>query len=555
MFEKELQSYLIKTYPKEDVDCEWKEMTNLKNSFNGHEGEDVMSYVSAIANMEGGHLVIGVKDKTLGIVGTDLSQFNLDVNSAVFKIKENCTNISSEGLSIEEFITDDTQKVVWVIHIPKHLPRKPVYAHKKAWQRIKDNLVLLTPEREAVILNEVVQVVSDWSAEIVPGATIDDLDPEAIKVALKGFCERYPDKAAEANKWDVATFLDKAKITIGRQITRTALLLLGKEESVHKIGHIAQIVWRLRTQDENAGDILTPPFMLKTSELLNKIRNYRIKIFPNNSLIPAEVWKYDTKTILEALHNCIQHQDYLRNERIVVTEEQEQLVFDNAGGFYDGSYEEYIEGKKTPKRYRNQFLSQAMVNLKMIDTQGYGIHDMFVRQKERYLPMPDYDKSNPDRVILTVPGRVINQQYSLLLMENADLDLTTTVLLDSVQKGKQIPDEAAIMLRKRKLVEGKRPNIFISKKVAKATHQEAEYTDMKGFDDQYYRDLIVKALKEHGALRRNAFNKLLINKLPSVLNESQKKTKIYNLLRFLRENEVIFVDEHRVWHLTQANKS
>ena len=555
MFEKELQSYLIKTYPKEDVDCEWKEMTNLKNSFNGHEGEDVMSYVSAIANMEGGHLVIGVKDKTLGIVGTDLSQFNLDVNSAVFKIKENCTNISSEGLSIEEFITDDTQKAVWVIHIPKHLPRKPVYAHKKAWQRIKDNLVLLTPEREAVILNEVVQVVSDWSAEIVPGATIDDLDPEAIKVALKGFCERYPDKAAEANKWDVATFLDKAKITIGRQITRTALLLLGKEESVHKIGHIAQIVWRLRTQDENAGDILTPPFMLKTSELLSKIRNYRIKIFPNNSLIPAEVWKYDTKTILEALHNCIQHQDYLRNERIVVTEEQEQLVFDNAGGFYDGSYEEYIEGKKTPKRYRNQFLSQAMVNLKMIDTQGYGIHDMFVRQKERYLPMPDYDKSNPDRVILTVPGRVINQQYSLLLMENADLDLTTTVLLDSVQKGKQIPDEAAIMLKKRKLVEGKRPNIFISKKVAKATHQEAEYTDMKGFDDQYYRDLIVKALKEHGALRRNAFNKLLINKLPSVLNESQKKTKIYNLLRFLRENEVIFVDEHRVWHLTQANKS
>ena len=555
MTEKELQSYLKKVYPKEDIDCDWKEMSNLKNSFNGHEGEDVMSYVSGIANMEGGHLVIGVKDKTLEIAGTDLSQFNLDPNSAVYKIKENCTNISSEGLSIEEFITDDTQKVVWVIHIPKHLPRKPVYAHKKAWQRIKDNLVLLTPEREAVILNEVIQVVSDWSAEIVPEATIDDLDPEAIKVAFKGFCERYPDKAEEAKKWDVATFLDRAKITIDRQITRTALLLLGKEEAANKTGHIAQIVWRLRTQDENAGDIFTPPFMLKTSELLGKIRNYRIKIFPNNSLIPAEVWKYDTKTILEALHNCIQHQDYLRNERIVVTEEQEQLVFDNAGGFYDGSYEEYIEGKKTPKRYRNQFLSQAMVNLKMIDTQGYGIHDMFVRQKERYLPMPDYDKSDPARVVLVVPGRVINQQYSLLLMENADLDLTTTVLLDSVQKGKQIPDEAAKMLKKRKLVEGKRPNIYISKKVAKATHQEAEYTDMKGFDDQYYRDLIVKALKEHGALRRNAFNKLLINKLPSVLNESQKKTKIYNLLRFLRENKIIFVDEHRVWHLSQTKKS
>jgi ATP-dependent DNA helicase RecG len=119
-------------------------------------------------------------------------------------------------------------------------------------------------------------------------------------------------------------------------------------------------------------------------------------------LIPAEIWKYDTKTILEGLRNCIAHQDYSRNERIVVTEEQEKLSFENAGAFYDGSYEDYIEGFKTPKRYRNMFLVQAMVNLKMIDTQGYGIHEMFKRQKDRFLPMPDYDKSQENYVKLTI---------------------------------------------------------------------------------------------------------------------------------------------------------
>ena len=133
MTEKELQEFLVANYPKEDEKCDWKEMKNLKNSFNGHEGDDVISYVSGIANMEGGVLVIGVMDKTLDIV---------------------CTNISSEGLNIDEYITSDSHKMVWVIHIPKHLPRKPVYAHKKAWQRIKDNLVHLTPEREGVILSE-----------------------------------------------------------------------------------------------------------------------------------------------------------------------------------------------------------------------------------------------------------------------------------------------------------------------------------------------------------------------------------------------------------------
>lgn len=548
--EEQLQEYLKKKFPKEDIDCDWKEMKNLKNSFNGHEGEDIMSYVSGIANMDGGHLVIGVKDQTLDIVGTDLSNFNLNSETAVLKIKENCTNVSSEGLFIDEYITTDTQKTVWVIHIPKHLPRKPVYAHKKAWQRIKSSLVVLTPEREAVILKEEIQRV-DWSAQIVENATIADLDPEAIAVALAGFGQRYPEKAEVAKNWDVVTFLDKAKLTINGRITKTALLLLGKEESVHYLNHIAQMVWRLRTERENAGEIFNPPFLLSTSRLMEKIRNYRIKIFPNNSLIPAEIWKYDTKTILEALHNCIAHQDYSCNERIVVTEEQERLTFENAGSFYDGSYEEYIEGKKTPRSYRNTFLVQAMVNLKMIDTQGYGIHEMFCRQKERFLPMPDYDLSDNFHVKLIVPGQVINQEYSLLLMENANLDLSTTVLLDSLQKGKHISDDAIAALRKLKLIEGRKPNIHISKKVAQAAHQQVQYTDMKGFEDQYYKDLIVKALTEHKSLKRLDFDKLIINKLPNILSEAQKKNKVGNLLKMLRMSGIIYSDEHRIWHLSK----
>ena len=72
MLEHELQQYLLRKYPQENARCEWKEFKNLKNSFCGDEKNDVISYVSAIANMEGGHLVIGVKDKTLEIVGTDI---------------------------------------------------------------------------------------------------------------------------------------------------------------------------------------------------------------------------------------------------------------------------------------------------------------------------------------------------------------------------------------------------------------------------------------------------------------------------------------------------
>ena len=210
---------------------------------------------------------------------------------------------------------------------------------------------------------------------------------------------------------------------------------------------------------------------------------------------------------------------------------------------------EYIEGKKTPKKYRNSFLANAMVNLKMIDTQGYGIHEMFLRQRERYLPMPDYDRTDPTRVKLIVPGHVIDTKYSLLLMERADLDLTTAVLLDSVQKKKPIGDKAIAKLRKLKLIEGRKPNVFISQRIAGITHQEAEYTDMKGLDDKYYQDLIIEALTQHGKLKRADIDKLLLNKLPSILSQEQKLSKIGNMLTKLRRNNIIFNDKERYWRL------
>lgn len=155
MTEPELQQYLLSEYPQENARCEWKEFKNLKNSFCGDEKDDVISYVSAIANMEGGFLVVGVHDKTLEIVGTDT--YNYDRQKAILRLTERCTNLSSEGLDIEEYITDDTQKVVWVIHIPKHLPKRPVYAHDKAWQRIEDSLVELTQEH----LNAILEYIKD----------------------------------------------------------------------------------------------------------------------------------------------------------------------------------------------------------------------------------------------------------------------------------------------------------------------------------------------------------------------------------------------------------
>ncbi len=151
MTQLELQQYLLREYPQENARCEWKEFKNLKNSFCGDEKDDVISYVSAIANMEGGFLVVGVHDKTLEIVGTDT--YNYDRQKAILRLTERCSNLSSEGLDIEEYITDDTKKVVWVIHIPKHLPKRLVMhtnheettLHVSDSRHVGNHIILLVP--------------------------------------------------------------------------------------------------------------------------------------------------------------------------------------------------------------------------------------------------------------------------------------------------------------------------------------------------------------------------------------------------------------------------
>ena len=129
---------------------------------------------------------------------------------------------------------------------------------------------------------------------------------------------------------------------------------------------------------------------------------------------------------IKTLPICILHQDYVRNERILVIEDKDKLTFENAGGFFEGDYEEYIMGQKTPKRYRNPFLAKAMDNVKMVDSKGYGIHNLFVRQKERYLPMPDYEGTDDSHVVMHLPGRILDEKYSIMLLENSNINASST---------------------------------------------------------------------------------------------------------------------------------
>lgn len=528
MTEAELRDLLRTRYPREDASCEWKEFKQLRHAVSGDAGADVISYVSALANMEGGALVIGVSD-AMEIVGIR-DRHDYDVVNLPLRLLGRCPNLDSEGLRVEEHTASDSGRTVWIVHVPRHRPCLPVYAHDRAWQRIEDSLVPMRPERLEAILGESVDLV-DWSAGVVEGATMEDLDPEALALARTKFREKHRQSsfADAVDGWDTRTFLDKAKLTIDGRITRPALLLLGRPEGVHHLPGVAQITWKL-VGEESAYEHFGPPFLLATTAVLRRIRNIQTKLFPENELLAVEVSKYDTRVILEALHNCIAHQDHARGERVVVTERVDRLTFESAGGFFDGQPEDYLAGERTPRRYRNPWLSGAMVNLSMIDTVGHGIHTMTLAQRRRFFPLPDYGKSTPDSVVLEIFGHTIDENYTRLLMEREDLPLTTVVWLDRVQKRQPITDGAATFLRRAGLIEGRKPTYFVAAGIASATGSQSEYIRNRAFDDAHYKDLILAYLDKFGSASRQELERLILDKLSDALDEHQRKNKLRNLL-------------------------
>lgn len=518
------------------------EVVEFKEAKNNYDFTKLGKYFSAISNEANlcgrpyGWLIFGVADKKHTVVGTNYRTNRADLDKLKGEIANKTTNRIT-FIEIHEVIKEGLR--VLMFQIPAAPRGIPLGFDGHYYARDGEELVPLNLEKIERIRSQAIQ--EDWSIKIVQEASIDDLDEEAIAVARKNFKSKFSDKAEEVDTWDTLTFLNKAKLTIKGKITRTALILLGKEDADHLLSPAEiKIRWKLVDGENNDIDheIYGVPLILSVEKVFAKIRNVKYRYMKEGTIFPEEISKYEPFSIREAINNCIAHQDYTKGARINIIEMEDQLIFTNYGSFIPGSVEKVVIEDAPEEFYRNKFLATAMFNLKMVETAGGGIKKIFNYQRARFFPMPDYDLSD-GKVKVTISGKILDMNYARLLAQNKDLTLDEIIMLDRVQKKQVLSQYEENHLKRRKLIEGRRPNYFIGLKIAQKIGQRAGYSKNKGFDKIYYLDLIEKSIKEHGSLVRNDIDELLWNKLPEWMNDKQKKIKINNLLGELRRNDKI----------------
>ncbi|MFH0735844.1 MAG: RNA-binding domain-containing protein [bacterium] len=537
------------------------EIVEFKEAKNNFDFNKLGKYFSALSNeanlfkKEEAWLVFGVSDKKT-IVGTSFRSSLKELHNLK---KEIALKTSGNLTFIDIFPIETANGRVILFQIPAAPKGLPVTWEGHYYGRNGEALSPLNIDEIEKIRSQVVYY--DWSAEIVKDASLDDLDLKALDKARHNFIERNPHLYDDIAQWDTITFLNKAKVTIKGMITRTAILLLGKSESEHLLSPAdAKMRWILKNAKNQERDwhIFNIPFLLSVEELYGKIRNLKYQYMNQVSVFPQEVLRYEPFTIREAINNCIAHQDYTLSGRInVIENENDELIFTNLGTFLPSNIESVVLGNAPQERYRNRFLVEAMVNLKMVESIGSGIRKMFEYQKLRFFPLPEYNLTD-QRVELKIIGKIIDIEFAKILSLNQNLNLQEIMLLDKVQKGKTISDAEFKHLKSNNLIEGRRPNIYISSTVVTPLTDDlkTQYINQKAFDDEHYKKMIIRYLEKFSFADRKTIEKLLINKLPSILSDKQKQNKITNIIASLRRSGIINNEGSKKapkWILLQIN--
>lgn len=557
-----------------------REKSAVEFKANWRAPKDIGEYISALGNaavlerQERAWLVWGINDSTHQVEGTSFDPFSAkgEGNQPLVMWLTQKTSPRPDFL-FHEVPHPEGRVVLLEIHPPR---TAPLAFSGERFIRIDSHTTKLSqhPDKEARLWDLLGQK-QDWSGEIVAEATLDDLDPEAIATARRRFqeyllkgepdTERHEQIKADVQRWDLPMLLNKLRITKQGRITRSALLLLGRDEAAHFLSPVdAKITWVLRDAHNRteSSQHFGIPFLLSTDKVFARIRNVMIEHMPDGSLFPTAVARYDAWVIREALHNCVAHQDYRLGGKINVVEHPDMLVFSNLGQFIPPSVEWMLEHQSPPEHYRNQWLIDGMIRLRMIDQVGSGIRRMFETQRNRFFPLPDYlidtTEQGLPRVEVTIVGTILDVKYTRMLMQRSDLDLREVLLLDRVQKRRELTPDEVKALKAEKLIEGRSPNYFVSAKVASWTGDKARYIRNRGLDDDYYRKLITDYLSKYGRATRQDIDDLLMPKLPEVLEHTQKENKIRNLMQAMRRDGVIHREGPKakpVWRLGSATAS
>ena len=225
------------------------EVVEFKNVGDSYPTSDIGKYFSALSNeanlrnQERGWLVFGVDNRSRTVAGSTYRAEPDRLNG----LKHQIASDTEPGVTFRDIhVLNTPQGRVILFEIPAAPLGIPIAWKGHYYARAGESLTSLGLDKQDEIRSRTRD--ADWSARRIAEARLDHLDPEALSHARSRFALKHANRfsAKTIAGWSDTVFLDRARLTIERQVTATTLLLLGKPEAAHLLSpHPVQITWRL----------------------------------------------------------------------------------------------------------------------------------------------------------------------------------------------------------------------------------------------------------------------------------------------------------------------
>ncbi|MCA9442238.1 MAG: putative DNA binding domain-containing protein, partial [Candidatus Omnitrophica bacterium] len=465
---------------------------------------EIYEEIVALANTDGGALLIGVEDN--GQVTGSRARHNprtdpMRLQSAIF-------NNTVPSINTRISLIDHPDGEVLAIEVDPY-PEPCATTQGRSLHRVigadgKPATVPFYPRDQRS--RRVDLGLLDFSAQTMEGVSFDDLDPLEFE-RLKQIVKRLhgDQHLLSLPNSEIAKAL-KLVESEGTQLRPniSGILLLGKESLISDLIPTHSV--HFQVIDAKGEVRVNKSFqwpLLRTLDEVEQLflsRNEEREVMSGLFRIPVP--DYSEPGVREAINNAVLHRDYSKLGSAYFQWHPDHILITNPGGFPEGiTMNNLLVHEPKP---RNPRLAEAFKRIGLVEQTGRGVDRIYLGQLRYGRPIPDYSRSDDTGVRVVLRGGAPSLKFAEFVYEQEKegkpLNLDELLVLNALHFERRIDSESAgqliqkgtsegravlEQLHERGLVEAKgerRGRVYhLAASLYKRFQMESEYVRAKGF--------------------------------------------------------------------------
>lgn len=399
--------------------------------------------IIAIANAQGGNVVLGVADRKTTRTEAIHGVGDLDSEG----LRRDIYDGTDPHILVDVESVEEPEGRLLVIRVPRGLGLHTTTEGVARLRVGKESKPLTGSGLAQALLN---RGGLDLTAETVPGASRSDLDPEQIE-RLRRVIEAEKGTPGLTRLTD-GELLKALDLVTSSGITRAAILLLGTPSALARMAPGNEIIFTRHTSADTRYDArrdLKSPLLRQLDEVEELVTAHSgLRTVALEGLRDLEVPDVSRWSVREGILNAVCHRDWFVSQSVMVTLHPDRLEIQSPGGFVGGVTAENV--MRHPPVRRNPLLAGVLQSIGLVNRAGLGVdrlHEESLRAGKR---PPRYDDA-PSYVRLVLPTRTDPDFAAFVARERQagrELALDDLLVLEALTRSADVDRwTAAVWLR------------------------------------------------------------------------------------------------------------